>query len=46
MTKRMKAGIYRGQNDVRVEELPVPAIGPKDVLVRNQRGGICGTSTS
>ncbi|MFC5470987.1 zinc-binding dehydrogenase [Cohnella suwonensis] len=39
----MKAGIYQGRNDVRVEELPIPTIGPKDVLVRNQRGGICGT---
>ncbi|WP_238327409.1 zinc-dependent alcohol dehydrogenase [Paenibacillus gorillae] len=39
----MKAGIYYGQNDVRVEELSMPAIGPKDVLIRNLRGGICGT---
>ncbi|MFF2479612.1 zinc-binding dehydrogenase [Paenibacillus sp. NPDC058071] len=39
----MKVGIYYGQNDVRVEERPIPAIGPKDVLIRNLRGGICGT---
>ena len=39
----MKAGIYHGLNDVRVEELPMPKIGPKDVLLRNLLGGICGT---
>ncbi|BBH20226.1 threonine dehydrogenase [Paenibacillus baekrokdamisoli] len=39
----MKAAIYYGKNDVRVEEKPIPTVGPKDVLVRNLRGGICGT---
>ncbi|WP_245592289.1 zinc-dependent alcohol dehydrogenase [Ectobacillus panaciterrae] len=39
----MKAGIYYGKNDVRVEELPIPTVGSKDVLIRNLRGGICGT---
>jgi Threonine dehydrogenase and related Zn-dependent dehydrogenases len=39
----MKAGIYRGLKDVRVEELPLPKIGPRDVLLRNLMGGICGT---
>ncbi|MBS4209440.1 zinc-binding dehydrogenase [Bacillus sp. FJAT-50079] len=39
----MKAGIYHGQQDVRVEERPIPTVGPKDVLIRNLRGGICGT---
>ena len=39
----MKVGIYHGQNDVRVEERPIPTVGPKDVLIRNLRGGICGT---
>lgn len=39
----MKAGIYHGQQDVRVEELPLPSIGESDVLLRNLRGGICGT---
>jgi 2-desacetyl-2-hydroxyethyl bacteriochlorophyllide A dehydrogenase len=39
----MKVGIYHGQNDVRVEERPIPSVGSKDVLIRNLRGGICGT---
>lgn len=39
----MKAAIYDGKNGIRVEEKAIPAVGPKDVLVRNLRGGICGT---
>lgn len=39
----MKAAIYSGKNDIRIEEKKIPAVGPKDVLVRNLRGGICGT---
>jgi threonine dehydrogenase-like Zn-dependent dehydrogenase len=39
----MKAAIYYGKNDIRVEERPIPTVGSKDVLVRNLRGGICGT---
>lgn len=38
-----KAGIYKGANTVIVEERPLPEIGAKDVLLRNERGGICGT---
>lgn len=39
----MKAGIYYSPKDVRVEERPMPEIGPNDVLVKNIRAGICGT---
>lgn len=39
----MKAAIYYGKNDIRIEERPIPIVGNKDVLVRNFRGGICGT---
>lgn len=38
-----QAGIYKGANVVAVEERPLPEIGPTDVLLRNLRGGICGT---
>lgn len=38
-----KVGIYHGKQDVRVEEKEIPAIGPKDALVRVLAGGICGT---
>ena len=30
----MKAAVYRGLNDVRLEEVPVPAIGRDEILVR------------
>ena len=39
----MRAAVYRGVNDVRVESVPVPAIGPGEVLVRIHSCGICGT---
>jgi L-iditol 2-dehydrogenase len=39
----MKAAVYRGVNDVRLEEVPVPEIGPGEILVRVHTCGICGT---
>lgn len=39
----MRAAIYRGVNDVRVETVPVPEIGPGEALVRIHSCGICGT---
>ncbi|MHA6483445.1 zinc-dependent alcohol dehydrogenase [Paenibacillus sp. strain BS8-2] len=39
----MKVAIYHGKQDVRIEERTIPAVGPKDVLIRNLCGGICGT---
>src|SRR5215469_15647516 len=39
----MRAAVYRGVNDVRVETIPVPKIGPGEVLVRIHTCGICGT---
>lgn len=39
----MRAAVYRGVNDVRVETVPVPEIGPREVLVRIRACGICGT---
>jgi L-iditol 2-dehydrogenase len=39
----MRAAVYRGMNDVRVETVPVPEIGPGEVLVRVAACGICGT---
>ncbi|WP_446744518.1 zinc-dependent dehydrogenase [Silvibacterium acidisoli] len=39
----MRAAVYRGVNDVRVETVPVPAIGPDEVLIRVAACGICGT---
>src|SRR5580704_2351951 len=39
----MRAAVYRGINDVRVETVPVPSIGPGEVLIRVAACGVCGT---
>ena len=39
----MHAAVYRGVDDIRVEEVPVPSIGPGEVLLRVEACGICGT---
>ncbi|MGB8889748.1 MAG: zinc-dependent dehydrogenase [Candidatus Korobacteraceae bacterium] len=39
----MRAAVYRGVNDVRLETVPVPEIGPGELLVRVHTCGICGT---
>lgn len=39
----MTAAVYRGVNDVRVEQVPVPAIGPGELLVQVHTCGVCGT---
>jgi L-iditol 2-dehydrogenase len=39
----MRAVVYRGANDLRVEELPVPAISPDELLVKVAVCGVCPT---
>lgn len=39
----MQAAVYRGVDDVRLEEVPVPKIGPGELLLRVYTCGICGT---
>ncbi|MDR1796646.1 MAG: alcohol dehydrogenase catalytic domain-containing protein [Clostridiales Family XIII bacterium] len=39
----MKAAIYYGVKDIRIEEAPDPVCGPSDVVVRSVRTGICGS---
>ena len=39
----MQAAVYRGVNDVRLEEVPVPEVGHGEILVRVHTCGICGT---
>jgi L-iditol 2-dehydrogenase len=39
----MQAAVYRGVNDVRLETVPVPSIGPGELLIRVHTCGICGT---
>src|ERR1700689_2777757 len=39
----MRAVVYRGVNDLRVETVPVPVIGPGELLVKVATCGVCGT---
>lgn len=39
----MLAAVYRGIDDVRLETVPVPEIGPGEILVKVHTCGICGT---
>jgi L-iditol 2-dehydrogenase len=39
----MRAGVYRGKDRVVVETVPIPEIGPGEVLFRVGACGICGT---
>jgi len=39
----MQAAVYHGVNDVRLETVPVPAIGAGEMLVRVHSCGVCGT---
>ena len=39
----MRVAMYYNNRDVRVEEMPVPQIGPGELLVRVRASGICGS---
>jgi L-iditol 2-dehydrogenase len=39
----MKTAMYYSNNDVRLEEMPVPEIGSGELLVRVMSSGICGS---
>ena len=39
----MRAAVYKGNNKLEVEDIPVPEVGPKDVLVDVAFCAICGT---
>jgi len=39
----MQAVVYRGINDLRLETVPVPVIGPGELLVKIVSCGVCGT---
>lgn len=39
----MRAVVFRGANDLKVEELPVPRIGSGEILVRVAACGVCPT---
>lgn len=39
----MRAAVYHGKDDVRLETVPVPRIGAGELLIRVHTCGICGT---
>ena len=39
----MRAAVYRGIDQVEVEQVPIPEIAPREVLVRVSVCGVCGT---
>lgn len=39
----MQVARYYGINDIRIEDIPVPEIGPGELLVRIKASGICGS---
>jgi L-iditol 2-dehydrogenase len=39
----MRVAMYYHNNDVRLEEMPVPRIGPGELLVKVMASGICGS---
>ncbi len=41
--KNMRVAMWYNNRDVRVEEMPVPQIGPGELLLRVEASGICGS---
>jgi L-iditol 2-dehydrogenase len=41
--KNMKVAMYYNNNDVRIEEMPVPLISDNELLVKVKASGICGS---
>jgi L-iditol 2-dehydrogenase len=39
----MKVAMYYAKDDIRLEEMPVPEVGPGELLVRIRASGICGS---
>src|SRR5437764_12442899 len=42
----MKAAVYHGAHDVRIEDRPIPERGDGQVLLRVLRSGMCGTDAT
>jgi L-iditol 2-dehydrogenase len=39
----MRVAMYYNNRDIRIEEIPIPRIGPGEMLVRIEASGICGS---
>ena len=43
MKDTMRAAVYHGPENIRIEEVPVPQIGQDEILVKVLSANICGT---
>ena len=43
MTTSMRAAVFHGPGDVRIESVPIPTPGPGEVLIQVTSVGVCGT---
>lgn len=41
MDKTMRAAVYYNNRDIRIEERPLPEIGPGDILIKTMACGLC-----
>jgi hypothetical protein len=39
----LKAAVYRGSHNIRVEEVPEPRVSGRKVLIEFKEGSVCGT---
>lgn len=39
----MKSAVFYGKHDMRIENVPIPEVGARDVLIRVKACGVCGT---
>ena len=39
----MRSAVFYGKHQIKVQQSPMPAVGPKDVLIQVKACGICGT---
>jgi len=39
----VRVAVYHNNSDIRIEERPVPQIGPAEILVRIRASGVCGS---
>src|SRR3970040_2044131 len=42
----MRAAVYQGKRQIRVEAVPVPRVGPGELLVKVKGCGLCATDAS
>jgi 2-desacetyl-2-hydroxyethyl bacteriochlorophyllide A dehydrogenase len=43
MSETMRAAVYHGPRELRIEERPIPKPGPHDALIEVSHCGVCGT---